>query len=374
MLNKLNLEQNKIIALSLGIATLFATATPALAEDTLTFEMPNGDKNITVNVETTFTIKTPGLTAPITYNTVDTHPDTTFSSTNISSDGKVKWKPSYNELGMHTITVTASGANNVSAVGTQAIIVNLPKAVLTAGTVTPGTTVPAGSGVSFDVTPSGFSYPSYTLTDSFGGSSLTSSNMSTSGNFSWTPTAADVGTHAINITGRDFRGSSASVVVSINVVPAGSYVTPAVTSVTSVPTTPVTTQYVAPTPAPTVLGSTVFTSFLNIGSKGSEVTALQTLLTSLGYYTGEITGYFGPATAAAVKKFQIAKGIDPQGYVGPSTRAALNGGAVAGVTTTSVTVTNSSTMSASDRSARIAALRVVIQYLQSELDKLVAGQ
>jgi hypothetical protein len=80
-------------------------------------------------------------------------------------------------------------------------------------------------------------------------------------------------------------------------------------------------------------------------------------------------------TQSALKKYQLAKGIDPQGFVGPSTRAVLNGSSVAGVTTTSVSVINPvSTMSATDRASRIASLRTVIQYLQIELDRLVAGQ
>jgi len=42
------------------------------------------------------------------------------------------------------------------------------------------------------------------------------------------------------------------------------------------------------------------------------------------YPQGLITGYYGPLTAAAVRKFQSAHGIDQVGVVGPITRARLN--------------------------------------------------
>ena len=68
----------------------------------------------------------------------------------------------------------------------------------------------------------------------------------------------------------------------------------------------------------------VFTKGLAMGSTGSDVTALQNLLTADGYYSGPITGYYGSMTTAAVKKFQAANGIEQVGIVGPKTRAALN--------------------------------------------------
>ena len=68
-----------------------------------------------------------------------------------------------------------------------------------------------------------------------------------------------------------------------------------------------------------------FSNFLDIGSTGADVTALQNKLTSLGLYSGPITGYFGSLTQAAVEAFQGQHNINQVGYVGPSTRAALNG-------------------------------------------------
>ena len=69
-----------------------------------------------------------------------------------------------------------------------------------------------------------------------------------------------------------------------------------------------------------------FTQFLNVGSQGAEVTALQQYLAAKGFYSGPITGFYASLTETAVGKYQTAHGIDPAGYVGPSTRAALNAG------------------------------------------------
>ncbi len=68
----------------------------------------------------------------------------------------------------------------------------------------------------------------------------------------------------------------------------------------------------------------IFTKFIGYNSKGEEVTQLQKKLLNGGYYSGPITGTFGNLTMEAVKKFQSENGISSVGYVGPSTREALN--------------------------------------------------
>ncbi|HYF84324.1 MAG TPA: peptidoglycan-binding protein [Clostridia bacterium] len=71
------------------------------------------------------------------------------------------------------------------------------------------------------------------------------------------------------------------------------------------------------------LTSVTFADTLKFGSKGSEVTKLQTELKKLGYFSGKATGYFGSETKAAVKKFQAKKGISTTGTFGPQTTKAL---------------------------------------------------
>jgi hypothetical protein len=65
------------------------------------------------------------------------------------------------------------------------------------------------------------------------------------------------------------------------------------------------------------------TSVLKIGMKGAEVKKLQQVLTSKGYSTNGADGVFGPATEAAVKKFQQAKKLTVDGVVGPTTKKIL---------------------------------------------------
>lgn len=74
-----------------------------------------------------------------------------------------------------------------------------------------------------------------------------------------------------------------------------------------------------------------FTKDLSIGMTDGDVSKLQAYLNSHGFpvatvglpgSTGHETNYFGPATKAAVMKFQAAHGISPvSGYFGPLTRA-----------------------------------------------------
>ena len=85
---------------------------------------------------------------------------------------------------------------------------------------------------------------------------------------------------------------------------------------------------------PTTPSSYVFTRNLSIGSRGSDVIALQEFLFKDGDYPADIvTGYYGALTVAAVKSFQVRYGIinygNPSttgfGSVGPRTRAKING-------------------------------------------------
>lgn len=59
------------------------------------------------------------------------------------------------------------------------------------------------------------------------------------------------------------------------------------------------------------------------GSRGSEVTQIQTKLKRWGYYTGNIDGIYGSQTIAAVKYFQRKNGLSVDGIAGPKTLAAM---------------------------------------------------
>lgn len=59
------------------------------------------------------------------------------------------------------------------------------------------------------------------------------------------------------------------------------------------------------------------------GSRGDEVTKIQTKLKRWGYYSGNIDGIYGSQTLAAVKWFQSKNGLTVDGIAGPKTLAAM---------------------------------------------------
>jgi len=63
---------------------------------------------------------------------------------------------------------------------------------------------------------------------------------------------------------------------------------------------------------------------LKPGQEGTEVTLLQQTLKNIGYYSGEVTGFFGNLTKNAVSQFQTAHSLEAVGEVGPKTRQLLN--------------------------------------------------
>lgn len=84
------------------------------------------------------------------------------------------------------------------------------------------------------------------------------------------------------------------------------------------------------------------TSDLSIGLRGAQVTNLQNFLVAQNYPGGGswmVTGYFGQATAAAVRVFQQNHGLAATGRVDSATRSAINN-ASCGYLSASAVVTN----------------------------------
>lgn len=86
--------------------------------------------------------------------------------------------------------------------------------------------------------------------------------------------------------------------------------------------TPTPTPYIAPTPAPTKNSSSGYKA-LQYGSRGQEVTNLQTRLRFLGYYSGSIDGIYGNGTVNAVKRFEAAYGKPETGVATAAMQAYL---------------------------------------------------
>jgi peptidoglycan hydrolase-like protein with peptidoglycan-binding domain len=66
-------------------------------------------------------------------------------------------------------------------------------------------------------------------------------------------------------------------------------------------------------------------SLLRQGHRGPQVKLLQSKLEQLGYEPGPIDGVFGRQTLVAVKAFQEAFGLAPDGLAGKNTLTELNG-------------------------------------------------
>ncbi|MBR1752533.1 MAG: spore cortex-lytic enzyme [Ruminococcus sp.] len=83
-----------------------------------------------------------------------------------------------------------------------------------------------------------------------------------------------------------------------------------------------------------ILGSAAIAAMVNLfpaaeptisqyGSRGKEVKAIQQELKDRGLFNDDVTGYYGPITEAAVKRFQKQQGISQTGIAGPATLKAL---------------------------------------------------
>ena len=128
------------------------------------------------------------------------------------------------------------------------------------------------------------------------------------------------------------------------------------------------------------LVSPVFNKDLVVGAKGDDVKRLQELLKTDAsvYPTGQVTGYFGPLTKAAIVKFQLKYGViksDKEvgaGRLGPKTRAKIKvifEGAAPASTPVPASTPAPAAVSGSAQSiqAQIQALLKTIQELQAKI-------
>ena len=72
---------------------------------------------------------------------------------------------------------------------------------------------------------------------------------------------------------------------------------------------------------------------MRIGNSGKEVIELQKRLSREGVYFSNFTGYFGNLTLNTVIKYQKIHNIPATGFVGPITRASLNGEELSNIST-----------------------------------------
>lgn len=132
------------------------------------------------------------------------------------------------------------------------------------------------------------------------------------------------------------------------------------------------TNALATVPASPPTPSNIPEGDLMIGSSGSAVTSLQQFLaSSTTFYQGEVNGYFGPITKAALIEYQTSKGIVPaDGYYGPATRTLVE----AAITTSASTQTNNISNNETSKQQLIDQLNQQISSLLQQLIQLLQAQ
>lgn len=280
---------------------------------------------VRVGRSVTFTATAPGFTSP-SFSVTDSYPGTSVSSTNLTTtngSASFAWAPGIGEQGVHTLSLSASDNYGHSASSIKLITVIVPSVSVTS--LSPGIASAVGVPTSFQVVANNLATSStFSMSEVFmGTSTVRATNLGTRGSFLWTPTVSDLGLHTLTLTASDSYGNAASTTQTIAIGPASSISVP---TQTASPTASTTSSALSSGTMPTSSKGSgyQFTTSLRIGSRGTSVTELQKRLSALGIYTGPVSGYFGPLTAAAVKQFQTTHHIAALGFVGPATRAALN--------------------------------------------------
>lgn len=114
----------------------------------------------------------------------------------------------------------------------------------------------------------------------------------------------------------------------------------------------------AQTNSPSSAGGYVISRYLFSGINGEDVLQLQKILHEKGFLSATPNGHYGPATVAAVKKFQKAHKLAQLGVVGPSTRDILN------------QILSSEQVSTSTSSQSTSSIQQQIQQLMSQISQM----
>ncbi len=216
-MNHLRMGMRRFSGLIIGLG-LVAIPTAAFASGTAFIQSVSPGTTVTPGNEVSFQIGTNGFSSALSYSLSDSISGSATSA-NINANGVFGWIPTAADAGTHNFTITISDQSGNSAVVTQQIIVQGPP-TLTVQSISPGSSLTAGQTLTFSAVPSGFaSNPSYSVSDSFGGTTLNSTDINSNGGIDWTPQAIDTGTHTITVSAVDSSGNNASVSQTITVNP-----------------------------------------------------------------------------------------------------------------------------------------------------------
>lgn len=333
-----------------GNSAIVTQTVTILPPPSVSIQSVSPDLKIMPGTTLTFQVVATGFTNP-RFTVSDSVSGSGIANVTIGSSGAFSWTPAPADDGEHRITVYANDSSGSSASASIDVVVGTGPSIVING-MSPGPSVTLGQTLTFTASPVQFSPNAFSVTDTFSGTTVSNGNINISGQFSWTPSGIDAGTHTLTVTGTvGFYGKSASVKQVVHVLrPGETAPIQTVAATSTAPTTAIAASDTAvtalqkqiaeltakiaaqkgasvstpaATPAP-VSANGSFTTYLYQGMEGEEVTRLQKVLAQQGFFSAEPNGTFGPLTVAAVKKFQAAQGLSTLGVVGPATRAALN--------------------------------------------------
>ncbi len=283
--------------------------------------------SVSVGQDITFDASASYFTGTPAYSVSDSFSDSSMTTGAInSSSGTFSWTPESQDVGTHTITISATDSNGDSVNTTETITVN-QSASLFITSLSPGSSVAYGNPVAFTVTATGFNSPTFTIGDSDSETSVNNGDINSSGYFSWTPSSSDVGTHTLSIFATDSSGHSANVSQTITVTSAALTIESISPGYVDTVGEPLTFTVSAP-------GFSSSTTYSVSDSFGGS-TPTQTSITSADINAAGYFSWTPLATDAGVHDITIT-GADTSGHSG---NASINIIVDPATTTTSVTPT-----------------------------------
>lgn len=252
-----------------GLTAVIALIVPASQAAALSVSIQSLSPGTTVMAKNQVTFKiAPDFTAHF-YTIADSFAGTTLAQDAINAGGNVSWLPTARDVGTHTLTITARSVMAEVANTTLTITVTPPPSV-TIQSLSPGETAMPGTPVTFTVQTTGITNPQYAVTDSFSGTSISNSNISSAGQFSWTPDHTQNGNHDIEVNAYDSQGHGASAKTRIRIGTGPTLtISPATTTIIVAPYAPVRFTAVASNYSPTSFGAS--DTFANSSVNNSNI-------------------------------------------------------------------------------------------------------
>ncbi|MDE1925096.1 MAG: hypothetical protein KGH79_02865 [Patescibacteria group bacterium] len=198
----------------------------------VSIQPPTPGDSVSIGTPVSFSFSSSGLFNP-SYTAADSFFNSSVQSSALNA-GAFNWTPIAQDIGSHTITVTAKDSYGNTAAASMVITV-LPAAAVSIVELAPGASLEVGKTLSFTATSTGFIGPAYAVSDAFVGISTSTITIDTKGLASWTPQYNDIGVHHITVTVSDSGSRSGTATLSIKVLPQTTAVTQAPTPYASVP-------------------------------------------------------------------------------------------------------------------------------------------